>query len=228
MINKLPSILLQSIGLKCSKVRETFSGGLQIGFGKKIYHKQKKNLYHTEWEFITSSAWRYIRNNRISIGSMDFEEENSPIIKDLLNRKLTKIISTNNDITLEFDNAIMIEVIGISTELPIIEVFCPNSIHLELNPNKYWIKSLLSSETEGLTKEEELVSIHSEECSNRWQTPMYSNINKQCLNCAYYLPLRGRFHFWDYGICSNNYSSNDGKLVNVKSGCEFHKEKLSL
>jgi hypothetical protein len=37
----------------------------------------------------------------------------------------------------------------------------------------------------------------------------------------------GEFYFWDYGICSNEKSQHDGKLVNVNSGCSEVSEALS-
>lgn len=225
----LPEILTGIIGLKCNKARLTYAGGLQIGFGDKKYYKEPKlkNLFITEWELITlNCAWRCIENNYITCSSFDSEEDSSLIIEGLLNNKLENIQQIKHDVILEFENGLIIELLGQSSTEPVIEFYCPNEIYLELTGGN-WIQTKTTTSSEGLTQDEEIMSTHSEQCSNRWHKQI-NNSKEKCNNCAYYLPIRGRFHFWDFGICSNKNSINDGKLVLVNTGCIEHNEQLIL
>jgi len=46
---------------------------------------------------------------------------------------------------------------------------------------------------------------------------------KQCLSCAYYIPLVGAFAE-DWGVCSNARSVQDGKATFEHDGCEHWEE----
>lgn len=47
------------------------------------------------------------------------------------------------------------------------------------------------------------LSKHSEKFHERWRdlVPQYESLS--CSECAYYMPVVGKFYFWDYGLCSN-------------------------
>ena len=45
-------------------------------------------------------------------------------------------------------------------------------------------------------------------------------ISKQCMFCAYYFLLPGKFAY-DWGVCSNEKSPLDGKVAFEHDGCDF-------
>jgi hypothetical protein len=104
---------------------------------------------------------------------------------------------------------------------------CPNNRFFEFIARHGWTEKK-STSYDGLTRDEELFSMHSEKFNQRWSAlvPQGKTCNV-CIECGYYMPIVGKFYFWDYGLCSNEASSNDGKLVGVKSGCEFFSKSIT-
>lgn len=49
---------------------------------------------------------------------------------------------------------------------------------------------------------------------------------RSCHRCAYYIPLRGVWYFWDYGLCTNPSSPFDGRVTNVGRGCTEYAAEL--
>jgi hypothetical protein len=73
-------------------------------------------------------------------------------------------------------------------------------------------------------------SQHFHECHERWvkkgNRPISQDdtpeawVETQCMTCAYYLQLPGKFAF-DWGVCSNPKSPMDGKVTFEHDGCDF-------
>jgi hypothetical protein len=73
---------------------------------------------------------------------------------------------------------------------------------------------------------------HFDECHERWVKRSHRDLTNpqpdewlstQCLTCAYYIPLVGKFSE-DYGVCSNARSPSDGIVMFEHDGCELHAE----
>jgi len=76
-----------------------------------------------------------------------------------------------------------------------------------------------------LTQIEEILSSLSESCHKRWDGIVNQEESaSKCDDCFFFRGLDGHFYFWDYGICSNEDSMFDGKLVSVDSGCNCCKK----
>ncbi len=78
-------------------------------------------------------------------------------------------------------------------------------------------------------------SHHFDECHERWvkkgNRPIGQPdapeewVESQCMFCAYYLALPGKFAF-DWGVCSNAKSPMDGRVTFEHDGCdEFIQDK---
>lgn len=53
--------------------------------------------------------------------------------------------------------------------------------------------------------------------------PMARNAPAHCGSCGFYLPLAGSLHA-AFGVCGNEVTSSDGRVVSVEYGCGAHSE----
>ncbi len=133
-------------------------------------------------------------------------------------------LGVDADVRFVFSNSITVEVIGGSAASPTWEVLGP-AFAGSVGPGPFWTRS--DSLTEQLNQAANIRSAHAEECADRWaHTIPPSNSSGPCNSCAYYLPLRGEFYFWDFGLCSNASSEHDGNVVGIRSGCLQHSDQL--
>jgi hypothetical protein len=222
MESKIPKLLLQAIGLKCCEVRIGLADSLCFGLGEKVYYDSPRlqGKFHGEWDFCSySSSWRILRN-KLLCGSYDSPEESEPRVRMLLGEQLTSILQpTPYDLTFLFTNGIEINLFGQSAYDEVIRILAPKDRFLEFKDGQ-WNESSSNEPAEGLTAEEEIISEYSRLCHERWtQVIPKRQEENQCKNCAYFRAISGKFHFWDYGLCSHNLSEYDGKVVGVNSGC---------
>jgi hypothetical protein len=229
---QIPDKLQGLLGLKCCIAKLALSNGLRIGFGNKVLSRHSKNMnrkiFSGEWELVSEfSSWRVLQDNRIVCSDCDGEEFSEPIVKSLLTGRLQDMIQKSRfDFSLVFDNGVTVDFFGISDTERAVEVWDPENIFFEFKAGQGWTEGI-STSVEGLTKEEEILTNHSEKFHERWgEVVPRGELNNFCGECGFFLPLAGRFYFWDYGICSNEASINDGKLVGVKSGCTVFRESI--
>lgn len=227
-----PSKLKELIGLQCCAVRIGLGKGLRIEFGNRVfnYHsiRQGKDVFHGEWDLISEwSSWRIVQNDKIVCSIDDGEEISEPLIQTLLIGKLQDIIQDSMfDLSLLFDNGITVEFLGLSNMDCAFSVRCPDNIFFEFMAGNGWIEKI-STSREGVTKDEELLANHSEKFDQRWSDLVpKGDSSGLCMDCGFFISIVGKFHFWDYGLCSNEASSNDGKLVGVKSGCNVFNKSI--
>jgi hypothetical protein len=154
-------------------------------------------------------------------GSYQSEEESGPVLQSLSPGSLENLNLTSSlDITLTFSRGLKIEILGQSNTEPVLEIFGPNQYYLGYNNGNWITKS--GSGRDIINDEEEKLNLHSEACFKRWSHIVpQGDGDKCCEDCFYYRPIRGGFYFWDYGLCSNQQSAFDGKVVEVKSSCGF-------
>lgn len=221
---QIPDKLSKMIGEKCYSAKLVLSKGLRLDFGGQFFHYHSKlrckDIFRGEWSLTSNwSFWRVFKDSKIVCSAYDEEEIIAPSIKSLLNGEVQEIVHTSiYDLTLIFENGIQVEFLGISDKDYPLEIWCPDNVFLEYSADNGWIEKSASS-CERLTKEEELLSKHSERFHERWGELIPQCEGLSCIECAYYMPVVGKFYFWDYGLYSNEASPNDGKLVGVKSGC---------
>lgn len=225
MFQQIPEILTKIIGLECCEAKIGYAGVLKLGFGEKVFytHKLLEGVFHGEWDISSvTSAWRMVKDGKLICGACESEEESDLFLNILVGKKISNIIQPSPmDITFEFSNGITLLIFGQSRSNNILEVLAPGDISLEFCEGK-WIESSSIEPREGLSDEELIQSNFSENCHRRWETlvPKKQKEN-QCRECVFYRPISGRFYFWDYGLCSNNESDFDGKVVAVSSGCPY-------
>ena len=71
------------------------------------------------------------------------------------------------------------------------------------------------------------------EAAERWQeqfgpdTPMAQAAPASCASCGFLLPLAGRLR-QAFGICGNEYSPADGRVVSLAYGCGAHSEAARM
>ena len=229
---QIPDNLRKMIGLKCCAAKLTLDKGLRIEFGKQVFRYyskgQGKEVFRGEWDLISKwSSWRVVQDSRIACSACDGEEFSEPLVKSLLIGKLQNIIQESTfDLSLVFDNGVKVEFFGISDTDCAIEVWCSDNIFVEFIAGQGWTEKT-STSCEGLTKDEELLANHSEKFHQRWGDLVPQNENCSfCMECGFFMPIAGKFYFWDYGLCSNEASNNDGKLVGVKSGCKVFSKSI--
>ena len=57
--------------------------------------------------------------------------------------------------------------------------------------------------------------------AERWRQYAMEPVNGDCQDCSCFVKLNGYFDILDYGVCTNEHSSHDGRAVHCKSGCQF-------
>lgn len=229
---QIPDKLQGMIGQKCCNAKIGLGKGLRIEFGKQVfsYHskRQGKDVFHGKWDLTSEwSSWRIVQNDRIVCSIDDGEEISEPLIQTLLIGNLQDIIQNSIfDFSLLFDNGIKVEFLGLSNVDCAFAVRCPDNVFFEFLAGNGWNEKI-STSCEGLTTEEELLANHSEKFGQRWSDLVPQGDScRLCMDCGFFIAIAGKFHFWDYGLCSNEASSNDGKLVGVQSGCNVFNKSI--
>jgi hypothetical protein len=86
----------------------------------------------------------------------------------------------------------------------------------------------------GLGKARVLSAEGREEAATRWHagdagpdTPVARSAPAQCATCGFFVPLAGSLR-QAFGVCANEYSPDDGKVVSVDHGCGAHSEAVVM
>jgi hypothetical protein len=219
--NKVQGIIL---GYNTTAIKVAYGGWLRLGLGEKIYldKSQLKGKFHYECDISSiNSEWRIIANEQIICGSGNEIEYCTETINKLSIGRIINFIELSKfDLRIVFDSGLIIDFFCNATDETNLSILdYKNNISYEFFHDG-WEQTDASVSTQKLTQIEEVLNSLSEECQNRWQEHVpEKDDEKECTDCFYFRGLNGHFYFWDYGICSNKESKNDGKLVNVKSGC---------
>jgi hypothetical protein len=169
-------------------------------------------------------AWRMTSIHEFKTGSYESTECKDDGLKELIGSKLVKIqYNTPTDLIFFFDNGYQIETFKHSSENGLMELFSfeqgekePTVIQMEASGD--WSVA----EDISFTKDEKEFYKHSEDTDSRWELLLPADdSDTPCSKCAYYLPVRGQFHFWNYGLCSNQDSVYDGRAVSDNCSCAY-------
>lgn len=225
MNRNIPSLLSEMIGKSCCDIRIRHGNVFLLAMGDKIPYDNPrlKDRYHGEWDLMVEDcAWRVLRDGKFVCGSGDDLEVWDSRVQNLMSLKLKDIIQVSAvDISFLFDKGYEISIIGTSQVDNYFTILCPNNFFAQFNSSGEWIIGDSNEPSEGLTPAESILSEHSENCHNRWKDRVpVGTQGRYCSECYFYRPLEGHFYFWDYGLCSNDKSDNDGKVVSVESGCD--------
>lgn len=206
----------------CIKAYCGYAGRLKIQFSifADLLTILTNDLKEPEWQFETgSAAWRLLENQTLLTGSCDDAEHNDKYLESLIGKKIIEVRNINEtDFSLIFQDNFKIETFNHGLDSPLLEFYNTNGAYfLTLSPHGKWNREPAIS---GLTDDEELLNIHSEQTNKRWKKIVPTDsFDNHCKDCAYFISISGRFYFWDYGLCSNGKSIFDGKVVGIKSSC---------
>lgn len=215
--------------LPCARVSLGYGGVLTVHLGALISydHPSLIDEKHGTWRIFTNScSWRILQGTASLAGDNDDEAVIAPALNRFLNVEFLGIDSSAQlaDARLQFGNSLSIEFFQASCETVAWEILGPG-LSAGIGPGPFWSPDVSNA---SLSKAEEAVSNHSQACAERWHRIVPGGHPRGgCRNCAYYCPLRGTFYFWDFGLCSNKASACDGRVVNVKSGCDQFADSLS-
>lgn len=209
-----------------SRIRTGYGSILKLEFGELI-EKVKGNFKYKVGSIGVYSdycSWRVEKNCDIICGSYDEAEFSDSVLLDLVGVQLQSITCTeNDDILFTFDKGYKVLFLRQSATEIAFTYKDKEDQYFEYDNNLNVVQYNSNNLGKGLSKIEEQVDIHSSSCSMRWAKYITdSKDGKYCSQCIYFRPLRGEFYFWDYGVCSNENSESDRKLVGVKSGCGYH------
>jgi len=216
------------LGTQSCYIKVVYGSSLRIGLGEKIFYDnpQLEGRFHGEWNILSRySGWRILKNNKIICGFDNEIKDCNNILKSADTGKLLDIVQLNEyDLRLIFENGYTIDFLCQSTDEPIVSIVSKNSkVEFDLTLNG-WIQYRTDETSQKMNTIETALSSQSDECQNRWSKLIrISDTDNKCRDCFYFRGIYGGFYFWDYGLCSNGDSENDGKLVNVMSGCDFLK-----
>jgi hypothetical protein len=226
-ISELIVRLQALVGLSCAFAVVGYGGTLAIHLGPLVPYEAgpPTRALRGTWRLHSDAgAWRVVGDSQTLVGDLDDETRVEEILERLSGQPLVAIhcLDKNADIRLSFASAMAVEMFGASGVNPTWAVSGPDC-EAEAGPGPHW-RAYHSSP---MTAHEERRSLHSEECSARWKdrVPVHNSAG-QCSACTYYLPLRGEWYFWDFGLCSNSRSSADGKVVHVQGGCQEFSDDL--
>ncbi len=221
------------VGTQSCYVKVLYGSGLRIGLGEKVPfdNPRLKGKFHGEWDVLSRfCGWRILQNNKIICGFDNEIKDSNDILKSVLLGNLSDIIKLNeHDLRLSFENNYTIDFICQSTSEPIITIANEKrKVELDFTLDG-WIQYDTDETSQKRNEIEVVFSTYSDECQNRWSKLVtISDGDNKCCDCFYFRGIYGGFYFWDYGLCSNGDSENDGKLVNVKSGCECLKHLCDI
>jgi hypothetical protein len=214
------------IGQKLCSLRVGYGSQLRLGLGEKIFYKNPKlkGKFYGEWDIVSDSCvWRVVIEEKILCGYGDEIKYCNEIFESIQLDRIRDILQiTPMDFRIVFETGIRIDYLCESVNGTVLSIFDDkNKVVFELTLDG-WIKSSSDKIFGELTELESILSEHSEKCQERWENLIsVIETENQCKDCFYFRGITGGFYFWDYGICSNEKSKNDGTLVNVESGCEF-------
>lgn len=211
----------------CCFIRLGYGSKLHIGIGEKLYYENPKleGKYHGEWDlFSRTYAWKISRDNSILCGNDDDPEFINQILRNLKLGSISHIEKRNAvDVSLHFSYGIVIDFFCCSTD--------DNQMMIMNNRERAYEFTIdgiyevdINEHFDTLAEIESVLKELSEKCDKRWNELVpKNNSDEKCDDCFFFRGISGYFYFWDYGICSNEESPYDGKLVGFKSGCQFHK-----
>lgn len=219
------------LGLICVRARPG-RGGICLDFGDLVEydHPRLKGKYHGIWQVWSEyCSWRVFDGPQLLAGESDEE----PVLKEafdrLENQQLLDIelSERSSDARLRFSDGLVLELMEAAADLESWEAAGPDT-WISFGPGPERTVSRGDEPDPGLTPEEALVSAHTHRCAERWArvVPPEAPADRRCRECVFYMPLRGMSYFWDYGLCTNPSSSFDGRVTNVRSGCDEHTAEL--
>jgi hypothetical protein len=145
--DKIKAAIAPLIGRECCRSQASCEGSLSLGFGEKVFHKNKRLVddFYGEWEIGTYyGAWRIIQDGKIIIGSNSIAEDSIGELNRILKQfnfgrfaALTAL--TDIDIRVELDNSVCIDFFAMaSDEDEIFHIFCPGSEYVEFSIRNGW------------------------------------------------------------------------------------------
>lgn len=225
----LPEILENLVGLDCIDARINLDNNITLDLGNKKNEEWDKGDEFVEgWKLISEScAWRIIKDSMIICGHYDEAEDIIPVLNEFVGSSLEEFKQISPyDVSLLLSNGCEVQFLSESLRDTIIGIFAPNNRYIAFESGNIWTEMSSNVPIEELNKEEELLDEHSERCFKRWSRVVNQVPYNRCSNCAYFLRLKGMFYFWDFGLCSNDSSPQDGRVVGICSGCDHFKEQL--
>lgn len=206
----------------CWQIRMTYPNALVLDFGNKIEYTLGKFGKHYRGEWVVYSEyclWRIRQKNNILCSSYLVDAENDDKIKNIKLNKLISLIHTeNDDFFFIFNDDYVIEFLCTIESEAVLSITDIEDSYL-YSKNKKWYKDDWNESN----KFDEMITIHSKECHERWEKIIPEISEKdRCQRCIYYVRICGGFYFSDYGICSNKESNYDGKLVYCNSNCKYN------
>ncbi len=222
MYSMMPEQIRVITGLKCCLSGVGYPHTFKLEFGSKNFFDEKR--FHGDWSLMTySCGWRLMKDEKILCGYYDDAETSDKVVKILEGRILKEMIqSSKYDISLIFDNNYRADFWGQTNfkNHHSLFIYGPHDQYYEFRNNGSWSVDMDDKYLKGVTQAEKLRSEHSERFHKRWQDAMPKSENEfRCSNCIYFHGITGQFYFWDYGLCSNEHSDFDGKVVGIKSYC---------
>jgi hypothetical protein len=230
IINPLDNL----IGLNCIESRSTILNIVVFEFSRfpDKFTLLLEDFDQVEYTMIfTAMAWRMTSTIEFKTGSYESTEYKDNGLKEFIGSRLVKIqYNTPTDLVFFFDNGYQIETFKHSSENGLMELFSfeqgekePTVIQMEASGD--WSVA----EDISFTKDEKEFYKHSEDTDSRWQLLLPADdSDTPCSKCANYLPVRGQFHFWNYGLCSNEDSVYDGRAVGANCTCAYFSDKLII
>jgi len=226
-ISALIARLRALVGLPCAFAVVGYGGRLTIHFGPLVpddVGSPTRDLRGTWRLHSDAGAWRVVINSQTLAGEIDDESLINEVLERISGQSLVAIdcLDENADIRVSFASGVAVEMFEASGVNPTWAVSGPDC-EAEVGPGPHWH----AYHSSPMTAHEERRSLHSEECGVRWKgrVPAHDTVG-QCRACAYYLPLRGEWYFWDFGLCSNPRSGADGNVVHVQGGCQEFSDQL--
>ena len=225
------------IELYCVKAYCGYAGHLKLYLNEnaELLKTDRKDIgwEDIDWVFETiSPAWRLSEDGILLTGSYEDYEHNDNEFKKIVGKKLLSFEYLNStDIGLKFESNFLLTIFNQGKSHPILEVYSPKNCgektDMTLQYTGEWTEEYDTNE--GRTDIDEIADQHSEKCYNRWKDIVPpKSVDNHCDNCAYFLSNSGQFYFWDFGLCSNEKSIFDGRVVGVKSSCECFDYELNM
>lgn len=227
-MNNMPKTLLKLIGMPCCKAKIAIGNQLVLHFGATLYYKESKSVYpHGEWIVSSEySSWRIIENGTIIYGDGD-KGEIGVLLEKLIGNSVREITQTSlYDVCLFFNDSYEVHFMGQSRGGYYLSILTPESEFIVFEPGSRWIQKSSEMNVFKFNNNEKYFIAHSERCSKRWQKRVNEVTKNVCYDCAYFICLSGGYYFSDFGLCSNEMSLYDGKVVSFSSSCPFFNTKL--
>lgn len=225
----MPELLELLIGLECINARINLDNNINLDLkNKELNNWDDENKDDKGWKLVSEScAWRIIKDSTIICGQYDEAEDIIPVLNELVASVIIDFKQTSPyDISLSLSNGCEIQFLAESLRDTVISIYSPNNRCFAFESGNIWTEMPANITEKELNREEELLDKHSERCFKRWSKVVNQVPINRCSNCAYFLRLKGMFYFWDFGLCSNEASINDGRVVGICSGCDAFKEEL--